>query len=321
MLRWRFFVLLFIYLNTQAQTNLVPNGDFEEIAFCTSGVNVFAQIQNWKGCSTPEAFNECFGNNNFKVPINMRGVQFPQSGLTYVGIFNILVPENREFIWVKLNSGLDTSKLYQISFYVSYAETSTLLSNNLDLLLSTKTINCSDVNSCCFKLTGNSFPLIKDTENWFKVEALVKPDSSYQYICIGNTKSDLQSDYILIDSFAVNKFSFLYIDNIAITVVADIVPDSIGTPLCFNSITPNKDGKNDIFRLVPNEQSKLQRLTIKIFNRWGQLVYSSNNISFEWDGTFKGAPVELGAYPYIMEYTLLNEQKSRTKSGWVHVLY
>jgi gliding motility-associated-like protein len=38
-----------------------------------------------------------------------------------------------------------------------------------------------------------------------------------------------------------------------------------------------------------------------IFNRWGQLVYSSNDINGSWDGTFKGEPLENDVYTFILE--------------------
>ena len=66
-----------------------------------------------------------------------------------------------------------------------------------------------------------------------------------------------------------------------------------------NSFTPNGDGLNDIFKISvfrPCEQYSLS-----IFNRWGQLVFESDNAETAvWDGTFKNSMAEEGAYVYLL---------------------
>jgi gliding motility-associated-like protein len=54
-----------------------------------------------------------------------------------------------------------------------------------------------------------------------------------------------------------------------------------------NVFTPNGDGKNDIFLPVYNPDVPLT-FTMKIFNKWGEEIYSTENISQGWDGTYKG---------------------------------
>jgi gliding motility-associated-like protein len=53
-----------------------------------------------------------------------------------------------------------------------------------------------------------------------------------------------------------------------------------------DAFTPNNDGLNDIFRAMPVGIKQFDY--IKIFNRWGQLMFSSNTSEEGWDGTFKG---------------------------------
>ncbi|MFT7333850.1 MAG: gliding motility-associated-like protein [Sphingobacteriales bacterium] len=61
-----------------------------------------------------------------------------------------------------------------------------------------------------------------------------------------------------------------------------------------NTFTPNGDGNNDYFEIQANEE--IQKFELQIFNRWGERVFVSNNLENQWDGTFKGEPVKLGAY-------------------------
>jgi gliding motility-associated-like protein len=310
----------------QAQTNLVPNGDFEFFTDCSFGGNPYNVLTNWKGCSTPDLYNNCFSNSFYHIPNNQKGSQWPESGLSYIGIFNILYQNNREFIKVKLLKPLNISKYYCFTCYVSYAENSSLISNNLQLLLSSKDINCNELlnlNTDIVKLSL-PLPLLYDTVLWFKSNVIFKPDSAYNYIALGNILNDNISNSILIDSNASNIYSYIYIDNISLIELTDSIPkldSSITNISMFNAISVNNNNINDVFRIINSEQFKCNHISIYIYNRWGQVIFQSNDINFQWDGTFKGKPVELGAYPYIIEYTLINEQTSRTQTGWIHVLY
>jgi len=68
----------------------------------------------------------------------------------------------------------------------------------------------------------------------------------------------------------------------------------------FNGFSPNNDGVNDQFFIEGAENSKVKKL--KIFNRWGAEVYSSDNYQNDWEGTAKnGQPLPEDTYYYIFE--------------------
>lgn len=62
-----------------------------------------------------------------------------------------------------------------------------------------------------------------------------------------------------------------------------------------NAFTPNGDGLNDTFGAVGQGISEF---SMQVFNRWGNLIFESNDISKQWDGTYKGEKAELGVYVY-----------------------
>jgi gliding motility-associated-like protein len=70
-----------------------------------------------------------------------------------------------------------------------------------------------------------------------------------------------------------------------------------------NAFTPNGDGLNDVFLPVYVEVN-LPRYTLLIFNRWGQLLFESNQISIGWDGTINGKPAPTDVYTYVITYEL-----------------
>ncbi|MBI1308059.1 MAG: PKD domain-containing protein [Bacteroidetes bacterium] len=65
--------------------------------------------------------------------------------------------------------------------------------------------------------------------------------------------------------------------------------------------SPNDDGLNDVFRIhgIFNE---VQGYSLQIFNRWGQVVFESENTDEVWDGTYQGVPVPAGNYGYKVRY-------------------
>ncbi|MEZ4961741.1 MAG: PKD domain-containing protein [Saprospiraceae bacterium] len=71
---------------------------------------------------------------------------------------------------------------------------------------------------------------------------------------------------------------------------------------CFvpNIITPNGDGTNDAF-FVNCLEDQFPNNSIKIFNRWGDLVYQSEPYKNDWKGTYKGDPLPPGTYFYILQ--------------------
>ena len=69
-----------------------------------------------------------------------------------------------------------------------------------------------------------------------------------------------------------------------------------------NAFTPNGDGRNDCFG-IRNWGGDITVQEFKIYNRWGQLIFSTTNSSDCWDGTFKGAKQDPGGYPYIIKAT------------------
>ncbi|WP_410960870.1 gliding motility-associated C-terminal domain-containing protein, partial [Salmonella sp. SAL4360] len=62
--------------------------------------------------------------------------------------------------------------------------------------------------------------------------------------------------------------------------------------------TPNNDGTNDRIKVLYKGDMKL--ITFMIFNRFGQMVFSSNSLTDSWDGNFNGKPQDLGVYNYYM---------------------
>ncbi len=76
--------------------------------------------------------------------------------------------------------------------------------------------------------------------------------------------------------------------------------------------TPNGDGENDYVQL---KGFGIQTADWKIYNRWGELVFSSNLLDAKWDGYYKGVIQEVDAYAYILNITFTDGSKSIKKGS------
>jgi gliding motility-associated-like protein len=92
------------------------------------------------------------------------------------------------------------------------------------------------------------------------------------------------------------------------TVFVKAVDANIFVPSAF---TPNTDGKNDKFAPVCYSIARLNFFSV--FNRWGELIFTTNTIGKGWDGTNKGAAAEAGTYVWMLEAVGLDGQVFRQK--------
>jgi gliding motility-associated-like protein len=77
------------------------------------------------------------------------------------------------------------------------------------------------------------------------------------------------------------------------------------------AFSPNSDGKNDKFRIIPQGQNTIH--TFIIMNRWGNVVHDAKT-NTGWDGKFKEVPQDLGAYTYYVKY-ICNSGKIQEAKG------
>lgn len=90
-----------------------------------------------------------------------------------------------------------------------------------------------------------------------------------------------------------------------------------------NAFSPNGDNLNDVFRPI----GQVEVTKMMIFNRWGEILYNSdesgNEYKFEWDGYYMGKRVQTGAYFYAITYLVPegNFETIREASGPVYIVY
>lgn len=154
----------------------------------------------------------------------------------------------------------------------------------------------------------------------------IYPDSCVEEPLLFNIyySVDQSADYILIDStteftytfqtdppstvgcFTITALDSLRNESLFSNIVClDI--DACGRIWFPNVFTPNSDGFNDFF--LADSVNSIHKLDLKIFNRWGLIVYETTDPFFKWDGTDQNnnGPCSEGVYFYegiVSEYSL-----------------
>jgi gliding motility-associated-like protein len=77
-----------------------------------------------------------------------------------------------------------------------------------------------------------------------------------------------------------------------------------------NAFTPGRFGQNAIVRV---QGFGIASMVFRIYNRFGQMVFESNNPNEGWDGNFKVNPQPMGVYAYTLEATYFDGKKTTRK--------
>lgn len=87
-----------------------------------------------------------------------------------------------------------------------------------------------------------------------------------------------------------------------------------------NSFTPDGDEFNAVFIPVMTAGMDEQDYHIEIYNRWGEIVFQTDDIHEGWDGTYKGHPAKEGTYTWKLEFGLIDTDEVKLVTGNVNLI-
>lgn len=87
-----------------------------------------------------------------------------------------------------------------------------------------------------------------------------------------------------------------------------------------NAFTPDGNGLNETFRPYGEEVDFVDNYNMKIFNRWGEKIYETNEVDKGWDGSYKGEKVPAGVYVWKIEAKELHGKKVHKTMGSVTLI-
>lgn len=328
------FILLIVLFNSLKITaqinNLVPNPSFEDynieypppyVWWCDS----VAVCLNWTSPSlgNPDYYNK-ISCEMHSVPGNEFGYQYAFDGTGYYLFCTYwvydTVPEAylfREYIQVKLKETLKQNKEYCVSFYVSLADSAFYATDKIGAYFSDTAISRNDQRNFAFipQICSPDGYIINDKTNWIQINGHFTAIGDEKYITIGNFYDGYSTNVMnaVAPNSIYNNNGGYYIDMVTVFSCDDTIkpaPEKNNIVYLPNIFSPNSDGANDIL-FVRGENIK--EVTISLYNRWGEKVFESNDITKGWDGTYKGKPCPAEVYVYYVNVTFINgvtEQKN-----------
>lgn len=97
--------------------------------------------------------------------------------------------------------------------------------------------------------------------------------------------------------------------------------DILNKPFYFripNSFTPEGDGLNDYFKPVTDFE-QITFYSLKVYSRWGQLIFHTNTLDEGWDGLNNGSHAPRGTYIYELIYSKMGKRPVRQR-GTVYLM-
>ena len=181
------------------------------------------------------------------------------------------------------------------------------------------------VNNSDFVYTWNSYQNWINGINNYIIETASHKDSAYTKLAEVNA---LDTQYIHKNK-ALNSDSSFYVrvkairNNFSDTSVSNAIQvQPLPNIFIPNAFSPNGDGVNDFFKLdgIGFQRSDTSQFSISIYNRWGQMVYSSNTYGQFWDGKFNQEQCPSDIYRYVIYIKGINNMKYYF-DGNIHILY
>ena len=130
---------------------------------------------------------------------------------------------------------------------------------------------------------------------------------AYLWEPTGETTRTIYSDHAQVYKLTVTDINTC--KNSMTFVVEDICRGDLYIP---NAFTPNKDGLNDLFSPASDN---LEYYSLVIYNRWGEMVFSTTNPVNGWDGSFKGNPCASDTYFYVIKYKQFGQSTDKSVTG------
>jgi gliding motility-associated-like protein len=90
-----------------------------------------------------------------------------------------------------------------------------------------------------------------------------------------------------------------------------------------NTFTPDEDNYNEVFKPIFTSGFDPQDYNLKVFNRWGEIIFESNDAEYGWDGTYgvnNSKIVSDGIYVWKIEFKTLATDERKTVAGHVNVI-
>jgi large repetitive protein len=117
------------------------------------------------------------------------------------------------------------------------------------------------------------------------------------------------------DSLLYGYYTVIVTDSLGCQIVdtVNIAPSACCQLWMPNAFSPNADDKNDTYH--PEISGSIENVYYRLYDRWGNNVYNSNDPAKGWDGKYKGQLMDIETYFYIITYNCVLDRTKQTQKG------
>jgi gliding motility-associated-like protein len=311
----------------------IKTPSFENYNICPDNYSQISYCPGWRQptAGTCDYFNNCTVSEFVSVPQNIFGYQ-DNSIHAYTGLFSLLKTgfnhDYKEYIGTRIPT-LVVGTTYTISVSVSLSDSSYYGTDGLGVLFTTYPYSQTAFSTIPLtpQVDFSSYGPITDKIYWKKLTGTFIADSNYSHLIVGCFKNESILNSVKAGDFYSlapigATYSYYYIGEIGISdpnyygdsvyVHADTSKNPTESdPAGYvfpNAFTPNGDGINDVFKIIGNASNEYKGYILKVYNRWGECVYTSNNPAEGWNGIYKGTPQNTNVFSYMCEFGLNNKK-------------
>lgn len=324
----------------------VSNGGFESSSALPNTTGQWSLVDSWSNAGSLDASPDYYhhqGTLGGDLPETPLAIVEAKAGNGIMGFVATGVKGSnyREYIVNELSTPLIPGEKYQLSFFITNGERTAASAAGLacsDLGVSFSTSAPQQNGTAPLNLTPDFVKqnVVYD-RNWTSISFAFIANEAYTHFTFGVFGDDSDKSIQSMEGSSPS-LAYYFVDEFEITELDDgFVSDSdpkndpkqeeteeFTEVIDFfipNAFTPNGDGDNDVFLPI---SSVIDEFTLKIFNKWGQLIYETTDVKSGWDGhcmAGKYANVDT----YVWEITYLDpdgkqEDQVNTFTGTVNLI-
>lgn len=320
---------------------MVPNPGFEDNSGLPETTGQWSLVNDWSNAQSSSSSPDYFHNQG------ILGGDLPETPIGEVHSFEgeavmgfAATGEKglnfREYLSVQLTEALEVGKAYELSFRITNGNISELSNAGL----STSHLGmCATINPAA--QVANS-PILQEPtarfgntiygNTWRLLRFYFEADDAAEYLTIGVFGTDDDKDIIQETSnnpslayYFVDDFKLVEVEPTPISeeidipreekneeteVTTEIVDESAEDFYIPNAFSPDNDGINDIFYPISKKGYPFE---MKIFNKWGEHVYTLNESSKGWDGSHVKRNATSDMFVWQLVYEKVNKDRSRVE--------
>lgn len=313
--------------------NLIQNPGLEDFTCCPNDMTLINCADHWTqpivGNSTSDYMNTC-GIDSLLSSSMLPFWKHAYFGNGYAGILvlryelnNPQSPQYREYIQGELSQPLLAGQCYYGRFWVKLMnfvtpanEYPTSAIDAIGILYTDTLLQqlyAIDPMAMYYPAQINNATgrIITDTTNWTMISDTFIAQGGEKYFTVGTFKQANEINQII---FGIPNFNYAYyfFDNFSLCPCGDTIPEKVPEPVVYipNIFSPNGDNQNDVF-MIRGEQ--IETIHLFIYNRWGNKVFETSDISQGWDGTQHSKKCDVGVYTYMAHIRFANGQEVSKK--------